>query len=46
MEPTTFHLGEHLAFLDAEAESIAAFRTHQQAAFAAERDRWKASGEL
>jgi urea carboxylase len=46
IEPTTFHLGEHLAFLDREAESIDAFRTDQRAAFAAERARWKASGEL
>ena len=46
MEPATFHLGEHLAFLDAEAEAIDAFRAEQRAAFTAERDRWRASGEL
>ena len=46
IEPTTFRLADHLAFLDAEAEGIAAFRTEQRAAFDAERDRWKASGEL
>jgi urea carboxylase len=46
IEPTAFRLADHLAFLDEEAESIAAFRADQQAAFAAERDRWRASGEL
>ena len=46
IEPTTFRLAEHLAFLEAEAEGIAAFQAEQQAAFGAERDRWKASGEL
>jgi urea carboxylase len=46
MEPTTFHLGEHLAFLDSEAASIDEFRAEQRAAFTAERDRWRASGEL
>ena len=45
-EPTTFRLADHLAFLDAEADDIDAFRTEQQAAFAAERERWRASGEL
>ena len=46
IEPTTFRLADHLAFLDAEADDIAAFRAEQRAAFAAERDRWRASGEL
>jgi len=46
IEPATFSLAEHLAFLDAEADDIAAFRAEQGAAFAAERDRWRASGEL
>ncbi len=46
IEPTTFRLADHLAFLEEEAEGIAAFREEQQAAFAAERQRWKASGEL
>ena len=40
IEDTTFSLAEHEAFLAQEAESIAAFRTRQQAAFAAERARW------
>ena len=46
IEPTTFDLAAHRRFLDDEADSIAAFRAEQQAAFAAERDRWRASGEL
>ncbi len=46
VEPTTFHLAEHEAFLAAEANSIEAFRIEQRAAFAAERDRWRAAGEL
>jgi urea carboxylase len=46
VEPTTFALADHLAFLDGEAGSIAAFRAEQRAAFAAERDRWRAAGEL
>ena len=40
IEDTTFSLAEHEAFLAREAESIAAFRSGQQAAFAAERARW------
>jgi urea carboxylase len=46
IEPTTFRLGEHLRFLEDEADGIAAFAADQQAAFAAERDRWRRSGEL
>ncbi|MGY6499272.1 MAG: 5-oxoprolinase/urea amidolyase family protein [Acidimicrobiales bacterium] len=46
IEPTTFSLATHLAFLEAEAESIAEFRAGQRRAFDAERDRWRASGEL
>jgi urea carboxylase len=45
-EPTTFRLAEHLRFLDAEADSIAGFAVGQREAFAAERDRWRRSGEL
>ena len=40
IEDTTFSLAEHEAFLAQEAQSIAAFRARQQAAFAAERARW------
>ena len=46
IDPTEFSLADHLAFLDAEAESIAAFRAQQRGAFDAERARWKASGAL
>ena len=40
IEETTFSLAEHEAFLEREADSIAAFRTRQQTAFAEERARW------
>jgi urea carboxylase len=46
IEPTTFRLADHLAFLESEADGIDAFRAVQRAAFAAERQRWLASGEL
>ncbi len=46
IEPTTFHLGDHVAFLEEHADGIEAFRVDQQAAFGAERERWRASGEL
>jgi urea carboxylase len=46
IEPTTFRLADHLAFLDDHADDIETFRTHQRAAFDAERARWKATGEL
>jgi urea carboxylase len=46
IEPATFDLGAHRRFLAAEADGIAAARERQQAAFAAERGRWQASGEL
>ena len=46
VEETTFRLSEHEQFLAEHAESIDAFRTTQQAAFAAERTAWAASGEL
>jgi urea carboxylase len=44
IEPSTFDLGEYNRFLRDEAESIAAFKTSQQAAFDAERERWRAAG--
>jgi urea carboxylase len=44
-EPGRFSLRDYQAFLDAEADSIAAFRTTQRAAFAAERERWAAAGQ-
>lgn len=45
IEQTELALADYQRFLTQEAESIAAFRTHQQAAFGAERDRWIASGQ-
>ncbi|WP_437889278.1 urea carboxylase [Phytobacter sp. V91] len=45
IEQTTLRLAEYQQFLADEAQSIAASRAHQQQAFAAERDRWIASGQ-
>ncbi|HEX8979267.1 MAG TPA: urea carboxylase [Parasulfuritortus sp.] len=45
VEPTRFSLREYRKFLADNAESIAAFKTSQQAAFEAERERWKAAGQ-
>src|SRR5690606_14492822 len=42
----TFSLAEHQRFLSDNAESIAAFRARQTAAFAAERAAWEAAGEF
>ncbi|MFU8824689.1 5-oxoprolinase/urea amidolyase family protein [Yoonia sp.] len=44
IEETTFRWADHKARLAAEADSITAFKTRQQAAFEAERARWKAEG--
>jgi len=44
IEETVFDLGEHLRFLDSIRESADRFRRTQQAAFLAERERWKALG--
>ncbi|QYD70992.1 urea carboxylase [Paraburkholderia edwinii] len=44
IEESTFDLGAYNGFLRDEAESIAAFKTSQQAAFEAERERWRAAG--
>jgi urea carboxylase len=41
-----FDYGEYTRFLAANAASIEAFRARQSAAFAAEKDRWRASGEF
>ncbi|MEV7389873.1 5-oxoprolinase/urea amidolyase family protein [Streptomyces sp. NPDC091215] len=46
IEEGTFSLAGYESFLAEHAESIAAFRTRQQAAFAAERDAWEAAGEF
>jgi len=45
IEPTTLRLRDYRAFLREHAESIAAFRARAQAAFAAERERWRSLGE-
>ena len=45
IEEQTFRLKDYQAFLAANADSIAAFRTQQRAAFAEERERWAAAGQ-
>ncbi|AFY95459.1 urea carboxylase [Chamaesiphon minutus] len=46
IESTTFSLSEYQKFLVENTESIATFRTKQQAAFQAERSAWEAAGEF
>lgn len=46
IEETSFRLADHEALLDAERESIAAFRSTQQAAFEVERQAWADAGEF
>ncbi|MFN8075806.1 MAG: urea carboxylase [Kineosporiaceae bacterium] len=46
IRPGTFSLAEHEEFLAREADSIAAFRSVQSAAFSAERAAWAAAGEF
>ncbi|MFF6957149.1 urea carboxylase [Streptomyces sp. NPDC008317] len=46
VEDGSFALADHQRFLADNAESIAAFRARQGAAFAAERDAWEAAGEF
>ncbi|MFO6421254.1 urea carboxylase [Hylemonella sp. W303a] len=45
IEQTELALADYQAMLAREAEGIAAFRAHQQAAFNAERERWIATGQ-
>ncbi|MDG6398388.1 urea carboxylase [Pseudomonas quasicaspiana] len=45
IEQSTLNLADYQAFLNREAEGIATFRSQQQAAFNAERERWIASGQ-
>ncbi|MEW5965784.1 MAG: urea carboxylase [Pseudomonadota bacterium] len=45
VEETTFSLREYNRFLADHSASIAAFKTQQQAAFDAERERWRESGQ-
>ncbi len=42
----TFSIADHAEFLARNAASIDAFRTRQTAAFEAEKERWRASGEF
>ena len=45
IEETTFKLKDYNQFLNQESASINAFKTNQQTAFNAERERWIASGQ-
>jgi urea carboxylase len=45
IEHSELHLADYQAFLDREAEGIAAFRAQQRGAFDAERQRWIESGQ-
>ncbi|MFM9834841.1 MAG: urea carboxylase [Methylophilaceae bacterium] len=45
IEETTFSLKDYNAFLQAESNTITAFKNQQQAAFDAERERWIATGQ-
>jgi len=44
IEPAVLKLRDYQQFLSANADSIAAFKSRQQAAFDAERERWRALG--
>jgi urea carboxylase len=46
IEATTLSLAEHRRYLADHASEIRAWKTHQQAAFAAEREAWAAAGEF
>ncbi|MEH0553019.1 5-oxoprolinase/urea amidolyase family protein [Streptomyces sp. B21-101] len=46
IEEGTFSLAAYRSFLAEHADSIAAFRAGQQAAFSTERDAWEAAGEF
>jgi urea carboxylase len=45
VEEATFSLKQYNAFLQENAASISTFKSRQQAAFEAERERWKAAGQ-
>ncbi|MCW7536758.1 urea carboxylase [Aquabacterium sp. A7-Y] len=45
IEPGQFSLREYQAFLTGHAQAIADFKTRQQAAFDAERERWREAGQ-
>jgi urea carboxylase len=44
IEEGVFRLSDYRTFLQANAPSIATFKVHQQAAFEAERERWRLAG--
>jgi urea carboxylase len=46
IEPTTLRLRDYRRFLASNAASIAAFKARQQAAFDAERERWRSSDRV
>jgi urea carboxylase len=46
VEETTFSLREYLDFLKSIESETAAFRAHQKEAFDAERERWRAAGQM
>jgi urea carboxylase len=46
VEESRLKLGEYRQFLAENRDSIAAFKTRQQAAFEAERERWRINGQL
>ncbi len=46
VEETTFNLAEYQAFLLSIADEAAAFKKHQTESFDAERERWKAAGQM
>jgi urea carboxylase len=46
IEHTTLRLRDYRQFLHENAESIREFKSRQQAAFEAERERWRANGQL
>ena len=46
IEEATFSLQDYQRFLETQAPDIARFRSQQQTAFAQERERWQAQGEL
>ena len=46
IEETTFNLLEYEAFLASIQEEAATFKRHQKAAFDAERERWRAAGQM
>ena len=46
VEETTFNLAEYQSFLTSIAPEAAAFKKHQKESFNAERERWKAAGQM